>query len=224
MEIMVDTGVGDWNFDEAESLVTVVAEMDESVRSSPVWRMSRIEIDVFLQSSGYDRKLFKYKSQLMAQGHLHIAQAICHARLSNMDSRFGVHAQRALSILSELLPWFSSRGSKEHPASSSTGKAKRKGPCHESYQYAILLTSFPFTVQSSSEMSPTVLDNPMKLDLQLGWSRHLFQWNMPVDNAHCSLENLYNNLGMFSHGIQRIEVLRLRRGIQRQAPELKGGK
>ncbi|KAJ9092673.1 hypothetical protein QFC21_006738 [Naganishia friedmannii] len=164
MEIMVDTGAGDWNFDQAESLLKAGAEMDES-------------------SLGHDWKLFQYRSQLLAQGHLHVAQAVCHARLSHMNSKFGVHAQRALSILPGLLPRSFSKVSTKPAVSSGTSKLKRK-------------------VQSNSEMCISVLDNPVKLDLQL--------------------ENLYNNLGMFSHGIQRIEVLRLRRGIQRQAPELKG--
>lgn len=31
MEIIVDTGVGDWNFDQAESLLTAGAKIDESV-------------------------------------------------------------------------------------------------------------------------------------------------------------------------------------------------
>ncbi|KAJ9094312.1 hypothetical protein QFC19_007997 [Naganishia cerealis] len=117
MEIVVDTGVGDWDFSKAESLLAGSSEIAEN-------------------SLGNDQNLVKYKSQLTAQGHLHIAQAVCHAP------------------------------------------------------------------RISSETPLIVLDNPLKLDLQL--------------------ESLYNNLGMFSHGIQRIEVLRLRRGIQRQAPQLKG--
>ncbi|KAJ9118120.1 hypothetical protein QFC22_004021 [Naganishia vaughanmartiniae] len=183
MEIMVDTGAGDWNFDQAEALLTAGAELDESVRFHLIGKRRISRLMLLLQSSGHDRKLFKYRLQLIAQGHLYITQAVCHARLSNMESKFGAHAQRALSILLVLLPQSSSKVSGNAAAGPGTSKPKRK-------------------VQTSSESCPTALDNPVKLDLQL--------------------ENLYNNLGMFSYGIQRIEVLRLRRGIQRQAPELKG--